>query len=98
MLKKLLNNYLDNYYTNKFIEYISRQIRFRFNLDIEVKKYKNGMVDINAKPTHFNKFTHLLEFHKGDSLNHLVSLRDIETELVIEKINDLNKTDEWKKI
>ena len=97
MLKKLLNKYLDNYYTDKFIEYILKQIRLRFNLSIEVEKFKNGMVNINVKPPHFTKFTNLLSFHKGDSLNHLVSLRDIETEFVIEKINDLYKVDGWRK-
>lgn len=97
MFKKIVNKYLDNYYADKFIKYISREIRIRFMLDIEVVEHKNGMIEINAKPTHYNKYTDILDFHKGDSLNHLVSLREAETEYVLERIKKLNKDDSWHK-
>ena len=97
MFKKIVNRYLDNYYTDKFIRHITLVIRNRYFLDIEVEQYKNGMVYIKVKPTHYNKYTNILDFHKGDSLNHLVNLREIETEYVIKRINELSKDDSWSK-
>ena len=97
MLKKILDKYLDNYYTDKFIKHILLAIRSRYFLDTRVDKYKNGMVYIMVKPSHYNKHTTILQFHKGDSLNHLVNLREVETKYVIERIDELSKSDGWSK-
>ena len=97
MKRNLLVRCLDYYYSTKFIEYILREIHFRFRLDTEVRKHKNGRIEIFAKPQHYNAYTMLLDFHEGDSLNHLVSLRDIERDFVIKKIKDLDKNDGWRK-
>ena len=97
MFKKVLDKYLDNYYTDKFIKHLLLAIRNRYFLDTSIKQYKNGMVRIMVKPAHYNKYTSILDFHKGDSLNHLVNLREIETEYVIERIEELSKNDSWSK-
>jgi hypothetical protein len=97
MFKRLFEKYLNSYYSNKFIEYILKEINFRFMLDTEVRKHKNGMIEIFAKPYHYNIYTWLFSFHKGDSLNHLVSLRDIEKDFIFKKIEDLGKNDSWRK-
>ena len=97
MLKNIINRYLDNYYADKFTKHIITTIRDKYFLDVIVEQFKNGMVYIMVKPNHYNKYTIILDFHKGDSLNHLVNLREVETKYVIERINELSKNDSWNK-
>lgn len=97
MLKKIVNRYLDSYYTDKFIKHITIAIRNRYFLDTRVDQFKNGMVYIMVKPSHYNKYTIILQFHKGDSLNHLVNLREVEKEYVIKMIDEFSKNDSWNK-
>lgn len=97
MFKKIVNKYLDDYYTDKFIKHILLAIRNKYFLDTRVEQHKNGMVFIKVKPTHYNKYTNILQFHKGDSLKHLVNLREVETKCVIETIDELSKNDSWSK-
>lgn len=97
MFKKILDKYLDSYYTDKFIKRITLAIQQRHFLDVMTEQYKNGTVSIKVKPAHYNKYTTILQFHKGDSLNHLVNLREVEKEYVIKMIDELSKSDSWNK-
>ena len=93
----MVTKILDNYFANQFINYVIKDIRLRHFLDTEVERHKNGMIVIKAKPEHYKNYTTLLEFHRGDSLNHLISLRTIERDFVRERIKELQKNDGWKK-
>lgn len=94
---KRFKNKLDDYFKDQFISYVLYDVRIRFHLDNNIIEHKNGMVEIQLKPKHYNKFTTIFEFHKGDSLNHLISLRAVEKSYIDEKIKEINKNDLWEK-
>ena len=97
MFKRLFEKCLDSYYSTKLIEYILTDINLRFMLDTEVKKCKGGIVELYAKPHHYNVYTMLFGFRKGNALNHLVDLRTIEQDFIFKNIEDLSKSDSWRK-
>ena len=88
---------LDNYFKNQFINYVFHSVRLLCLLDSNVVEHKNGMVELQLKPKHYNKFTTIFRFHKGDSLNHLISLRTIEKDYIMDKIKEIEKEDLWNK-
>lgn len=94
---KRFKNKLDDYFKEQFINYAFHEVRIRFNLDSNIIEHKNGMVELQLKPKHYNKFTTIFEFHKGDSLNHLISLREVETDFIDKRIKEIDKNDLWRK-
>lgn len=94
---KWLKNKLDDYFKMQFINYAFDDVRIGFNLDFNILEHKNGMVELQLKPRHYNKFTTIFRFHKGDSLNHLISLRSAEKDFIRKRIIKTIEEDLWEK-
>lgn len=89
MIKKLLDNYFNNVFKNN----LKREIRIRFNLDIQFEEEKNGMCYLYLKPKKYQNYTLFLNWHKGDSLNHLINLKKIEIDYIIERLKNMTDND-----
>lgn len=106
-MREIINNILDNYFTENLIKEIKRHVEFRFNVDIKaeykkhkIKNYNNNKyteVCIYAKPRHYENYTKIISFCKGDSFNHLTNLKCAEKSYIIDLIEKLYKEDGWKK-
>lgn len=102
---KVIDNILDNYYTKQLIKEILHEIKIRFNLDTKVEYEKNKklkenqyiQVHIYVKPRHYKTYTHILDFFKGNSFNHLTYLKCAEKSYIIEKIKRIDKDNLWNK-
>ncbi len=102
---KVIDNILDNYYTKKLIKDILYEMKIIFDLDtkIEYEKSKKPKgkqytrVHIYAKPRHYKTYTHILDFSKGDSFNHLTNLKWAEKSYITEKIKRIDKDNLWNK-
>ena len=100
---RIIDNILDEYFCKNLVKDILYRIRISFNLDTKVEYKKNKMgkpytqVIIYAKPKHYNKYTKLFDWTKGDSLNHLTNLRSAERSYILEKIKEISKNDSWDK-
>lgn len=89
MIKKLLDNYFNNVFKNN----LKREIIIRFNLDIQFEEEKNGMCYLYLKPKKYQNYTLFLNWHKGDSLNHLINLKKIEIDYIIERLKNMTDND-----
>ena len=102
---KIIDNILDNYYTKQLIKEILHEIKIRFNLDTKIEYIKskkpNGKqytrVNIYAKPRHYKTYTHIFDFLKGDSFNHLTNLKCVEKSYITEEIKRIDKDNLWNK-
>ena len=102
---KIIDNILDNYYTKQLIKEILHEIKIRFNLDTKIEYIKSKKpkgkqytrVNIYAKPRHYKTYTHILDFLKGDSFNHLTNLKCAEKSYITEKIKRIDKDNLWNK-
>lgn len=89
MIKKLLDNYFNNVFKNN----LKREIIIRFNLDIQFEEERNGMCYLYLKPKKYQNYTLFLNWHKGDSLNHLINLKKIEIDYIIERLKNMTDND-----
>ena len=89
MIKKLL----DNYFNNVLKKSLKREIIIRFNLDIQFEEERNGVCCLYLKPRKHQKYTLFLTWHKGDSLNHLINLQEVEIDYILEKIRNMKDKD-----
>lgn len=102
---KIIDNILDNYYTKQLIKDILHEIKIRFNLDTKIEYIKSKKpkgkqytrVNIYAKPRHYKTYTHIFDFLKGDSFNHLTNLKCAEKSYITEKIKRIDKDNLWNK-
>ena len=94
---KLIDKILDNYFKEQFINYVLNEVRIMFKLDTNIIEHKDGEIEIQFKPRHYNVYTTVLQFHKGDSLNWLINLRSSSKNHIVEKIRELDKTSSWQK-
>jgi phosphomannomutase len=54
---------------------------------------KNGMCHLYLKPKKYQNYTLFLDWHKGDSLNHLINLQKIEINYILQKIKNMTDND-----
>jgi hypothetical protein len=100
---KLIDNILDDYFTKNLIKEIKYNIRIRNNVDTKIEYEKSSMgkaytkIKILAKPRHYKNYTEIFYFIKGDSLNHLTSLKCAEKDYITEKIRKIDKENLWRK-
>lgn len=102
---KIIDNILDNYYTKQLIKEILYEIKIRFILDTKIEYEQNKIVKgkkytrvhIYAKPRHYKTYTHIFDFLKGDSFNHLTYLKCAEKSYITEKIKRIDKDNLWNK-
>lgn len=102
---KIIDNILDNYYTKQLIKEILHEIKIRFNLDTKIEYIKSKKpkgkqytrVNIYAKPRHYKTYTHIFDFLKGDSFNHLTNLKCVEKSYITEEIKRIDKDNLWNK-
>lgn len=90
MITKILNNY----FNELFKKNLKREIVLRFNLDIKFEEEKNGMCYLYLKPKKYQNYTLFLDWHKGDSLNHLINLQKIEIDYILKKLKNMTD-DDW---
>lgn len=90
MITKILNNYFNELFKRN----LKREIVLRFNLDIKFEEEKNGMCYLYLKPTKYQNYTLFLDWHKGDSLNHLINLQKIEINYILKKLKNMTD-DDW---
>lgn len=100
---KIIDNILDDYFSRKLIEYIITNIRLNFNVDIRTEYKKNKMgkqytqINILVKPRHYNTYTPIFDFIKGDSFNHLTSLKSAEKDYILKRLREIDTEDGWNK-
>lgn len=102
---KVIDNILDNYYTEKLINEILYEIKIKFNLDTKVeykqikilKRKQYTLVHIYAKPRHYKTYTSIFKFLKEDSFNKLINLKSSEKSYITEKIKRIDKDNLWNK-
>lgn len=89
MITKILNNYFNELFKRN----LKREIALIFNLDIKFGEEKNGMCHLYLKPKKYQNYTLFLDWHKGDSLNHLINLQKIEIKYILQKIKNMTDND-----
>ena len=94
---KILEKILDNYYKKQFIQYVIDEVNIRYMLDSNIVEDKDGQVKIQFKPKHYINYTTVLNFHKGDSLNWLISLRNSASKVILHRIEEIDKKQQWVK-
>ena len=94
---KILEKILDNYYKKQFIKYVIDEVNIRYMLDSNIVEDKDGQVKIQFKPKHYINYTTVLNFHKGDSLNWLISLRNSASNVILHSIEEIDKKQQWVK-
>lgn len=94
---KILDKMLDEYFKKQFIKYVIDEVNIRYLLDSNIVEDKDGQVKIQFKPKHYINYTTVLDFHKGDSLNWLISLRNSASNFVLHRIEEIDKKQLWEK-
>lgn len=94
---KILDKMLDEYYKKQFIKYVIDEVKIRYILDSNIVEDKDGQVKIQFKPKHYINYTTVLDFHKGDSLNWLISLRNSASNFILRRIEEIDKKQQWEK-
>jgi len=92
---RILEKILDNYYKKKVIAYVKSEVQRKYFLDCKVVEYKDGQVDIQFKPKHYMYYTSILKFHKGDSLNWLIELRNPASNFILKLIDKIDEDNLW---
>lgn len=94
---KIIKRILDNYFKNQFVNYVISIVKSRYALDSNIIEYKNGYVEIQFKPKYYKNFTTILSFHKGDSLNWLINLRESASNFIMSEIERIDEKQLWSK-
>lgn len=91
--EKMITKILNNYFNELFKKNLKREIVLRFNLDIKFEEEKNGICYLYLKPKKYQNYTLFLDWHKGDSLNHLINLQKIEINYIIKRLKNMADND-----
>ena len=89
MITKILNNYFNEIFKRNLKE----KIVLRYNFDIKFEEEQNGMCYLYLKPKKYQNYTLFFSWHKGDSLNHLINLQNIEINYIFERIKNMTDND-----